>query len=196
MNEGQVVHDRVLNFRYALAQVHPQALTSPQVKRDQDRMFTLLDECGESALSRQNPKAHFTASAFIFSPKGEVLALFHRKLQRWLQPGGHIESTDLSPLEGAIREAIEESGLTDLSLMLAGPIDLDIHQIPSRPTEEEHEHFDIRYALMTTSPERAKLSSESSGLKWLSGDLLERWMSEEESIRRPISLIRQFCFDL
>ena len=186
--EHSSVQSRVDHFRASINRLHDGNSRSAPVVTYRQRMIQLLDESGEAALTREHPNAHFTASAFIFNLRGDALALFHRKLKRWLQPGGHIEQMDQSPLDAAIREAREESSLNDLQLIHKGPIDLDIHTIPSRPSEAEHEHFDIRFAFLTSSPGLAKLSNESSGLKWLGGDQLSGWMNKDESIRRPISL--------
>ena len=182
--------NRLTKVRAEVENIHKEALQSQRVVEYRNRMLDLLDHAGEEALNRNHPQAHFTASAFIFSPRGEVLALFHRKLKRWLQPGGHIESDDQSALNAALREATEESALVNLQLITKVPIDLDIHLIPARLSEPEHEHFDIRFAFMTHTPHRAQLSQESSGLEWLSDESLSQWMSENESIRRPVSLVQ------
>ncbi len=70
----------------------------------------------------------------------------HAKLGRLLQPGGHVEPTDVSLEAAALREAIEETALElELHPTAPRPFDLDIHQIPERPGEPAHFHLDVRY---------------------------------------------------
>jgi 8-oxo-dGTP pyrophosphatase MutT (NUDIX family) len=73
----------------------------------------------------------------------------HAKLSRLLQPGGHIETTDASLEDAALREAREETEL-ELSFhpVAPRPFDLDIHEIPERPGEPAHFHLDVRYLLV------------------------------------------------
>jgi len=54
-------------------------------------------------------KKHFTASALIIE-NGKVLLVYHKKLDVWLYPGGHIEKNE-TPEQAAVREAKEETGL-------------------------------------------------------------------------------------
>ena len=144
------------------------------------KMQTLVKDV--ESLNRSRPLAHFTASAFIVNPLGQPLALFHKKLQRWLQPGGHLESQDQSPLHAALREATEESQLPLIPLSPL-PIDLDIHFIPQRSTEDGHDHYDLRFAFLTLYPDQLKESHESEGHIWLKGKDLESWL-KDDSIRR------------
>ena len=120
-------------------------------REDADRcaMLRLLEELAEPT-SREQPRAHFTASAFVIDDAGERTCLVrHVKLARLLQPGGHIEATDLSVEAAALREAREETGLElELHPSAPRPFDLDIHEIPERPGEPAHFHLDIRYLLV------------------------------------------------
>ncbi|MBA3843766.1 MAG: NUDIX domain-containing protein [Actinobacteria bacterium] len=112
-------------------------------------MLRLADELDEP-LSRGEAAAHFTASAFVVDPSGERVCLVaHAKLGRLLQPGGHIEHTDLSLEAAALREAQEETAL-ELSFhsLAPRPFDLDVHEIPDRPGEPRHWHLDVRYLLV------------------------------------------------
>lgn len=181
---------QISSFKDAIQQVHPESAKIPLVKDYQRRMINLIDTYQGRSLNRSLEHAHFTVSAFICNQTGEFLALFHKKLNRWLQPGGHLESTDLSPILGARREAEEESGLTDLIPLSIWPVDLDIHLIPARSKEAAHEHFDIRYAFITHDQKAARLSDESSGLTWLSGNMLHNWANSDPSIGRAISVAR------
>ncbi len=90
---------------------------------------------------------HFTASGFVVSPDGaSVLLVHHRRLDRWLQPGGHIDPGDASPIAAAVREVLEETGIAT-EVISDSLLDLDIHPIPPRAPEPAHEHFDLRFAL-------------------------------------------------
>lgn len=118
---------------------------------DRCAMVRLAGEL-EHPLSRDEPSAHFTASAFVVDePSERVCLVTHVKLGRLLQPGGHVEPDDASLEEAAMREAREETAL-ELVLHPAAPrpFDLDIHQIPERPGELAHFHLDVRYLLIGT----------------------------------------------
>jgi 8-oxo-dGTP pyrophosphatase MutT (NUDIX family) len=116
---------------------------------DRCAMLRLVDELADP-LSRREPSAHFTASAFVVDEAGSRTCLVeHAKLGRLLQPGGHIEDGDPSVEEAALREAREETAL-DVRLHPAAPrpFDVDIHRIPDRPGEPSHLHLDVRFLLV------------------------------------------------
>ena len=112
-------------------------------------MLRLAEEL-ERPTSRDQPRAHFTASAFVVDDAGGRMCLVaHAKLGRLLQPGGHVESTDTSLEAAALREAREETSLElDFHPTAPRPFDLDIHRIPEREGEPEHFHLDVRYLLV------------------------------------------------
>lgn len=109
--------------------------------------------------------AHFTASAWLVSADGErALLMQHRKLDRWLQPGGHADgNTDLA--EVALREAAEETGLSDLAV---DPLifDLDAHEIPARCNEPQHWHYDVRFVVRANGSEHFHANEESRAMAW------------------------------
>jgi len=114
---------------------------------------------------------HITGSGLILDREDrKVLLLHHRKLQLWLQMGGHGED-EFDPAQTAFREAVEESGLTDLAFfpdrerpML---IDIDTHVIPARNEQSEHYHIDFRYLFSTSSPEKVRLlQTEAKDVRW------------------------------
>ena len=119
------------------------------------------------AFLREHAAGHFTGSAWLVSADGErVLLTHHRKLGRWLQLGGHADGdTDLANV--ALREAEEESGLTELTVE-GGIFDLDRHLIPARGNEPAHWHYDVRYVVRATTSEDVTISEESFALAWKS----------------------------
>jgi 8-oxo-dGTP pyrophosphatase MutT (NUDIX family) len=128
-----------------------QAHVSIDEREDADRcaMLRFAQELSDP-LSRNEPRAHFTASAFVVDEHGAQTCLVqHVKLSRLLQPGGHIEASDLSIEAAALREAHEETALeVELHPAAPRPFDVDIHQIPQRPGEPAHFHLDVRYLVV------------------------------------------------
>jgi 8-oxo-dGTP pyrophosphatase MutT (NUDIX family) len=101
-------------------------------------------------LSRNERSAHFTASAFVVDEScAQTCLVQHVKLDRLLQPGGHVEPSDISLEAAALREAREETALeVELHPAAPRPFDLDIHEIPERPGEPAHFHLDVRYLIV------------------------------------------------
>jgi 8-oxo-dGTP pyrophosphatase MutT (NUDIX family) len=104
---------------------------------------------------RRRPGAHLTASALVLDAAAEVVLLLrHRKLGRWVQPGGHWNPGETHGEEVALREAREETGLPDLRLHPTAPrpIHVDILEVPAFGDEPGHQHLDLRYLVMAPTP--------------------------------------------
>ena len=119
---------------------------------------------------RRIVEGHLTGSALVLSGGGDhVLLLFHRKLARWLQPGGHAEPGEEDGATVALREAREETGLSEVALHSRAPrpLDVDVHDIPARGSEPAHQHLDLRY-LVVASPAAAlrRAHAEARDLRW------------------------------
>ena len=120
-------------------------------------------QCFERTLT----EGHITGSAWLVDATGaRVLLTHHRKLDRWLQLGGHADG-DTDPLRVALREAEEESGLADLVPCSRDIYDLDIHRIPARAGEPAHDHYDVRYAICAAGKPTYRVSAESISLAWI-----------------------------
>ena len=89
---------------------------------------------------------HVTASAVVLAPdRQHVLLVYHPRLQRWLQPGGHVERPDRTVHDTARREGREETGIaldTDLPSALVA---VDVHEIPATDAEPFHLHHDLMF---------------------------------------------------
>jgi 8-oxo-dGTP pyrophosphatase MutT (NUDIX family) len=135
-------------------------------KEDADRrsMLQFLDALPEP-FSREQPGAHFTASALVVDEARERTALVHhRKLGIWVQPGGHIDP-DEAVEHAALREVREETGLAG---RLEGLIHLDVHEIPDRPDFPAHLHLDVRFLVVADG--ELTLSEESHDVQWMTLD--------------------------
>jgi len=143
------------------------------------RAFSKLLEKDPKPVDRFNYHdglGHATGSGLILSPdKKCMLLIFHKKLNRWLQPGGHVDSDDLSPLHAAIRESLEETKAEIgwyLSLVPEDPyvpLDLDTHIFPQHPATNQPEHFhhDFRYVFLTRSNKIGLDTDEVIDYKWV-----------------------------
>ena len=146
---------------------------------------------GADAFSRSHfTPGHFTAGCFIVDDSGRLLLHHHKRLNRWLQMGGHIEG-DEWPEAAALREGFEESGLSDLALG-CDILDLDVHPIPAGKGEPDHAHFDVRYLARTGNAAAVNLDpGESNELAWVALDRAAELMPGDESRRvlRKIAML-------
>jgi 8-oxo-dGTP pyrophosphatase MutT (NUDIX family) len=150
-----------------LAQLRAYEPADELERRHQDGMVALLTTGSEPFSRGHFVPGHFTASVFIIDDGGRLLLHHHKRLNLWLQMGGHIEGEEAPDL-AALREGAEESGLDDLELV-GGIFDLDVHRIPAGRGEPDHDHFDVRYLARTRRPDSITIDrGESNDLAWLS----------------------------
>lgn len=137
-----------------------------------------LEQNDRDITSRKNFVGHVTASAFVINKfTRQVLLLQHKSLGKLLQPGGHIDKEDGSPLEATLREVEEETGLKPDELALQPvlrnhpivPFHIDSHYIPENPRKNEpgHYHHDFRYIYITEKSDINVDLNESNGFQWV-----------------------------
>jgi 8-oxo-dGTP pyrophosphatase MutT (NUDIX family) len=130
---------------------------------------------------------HVTGSAWIVSLDGSrCLLTHHRKLDRWLQLGGHADGeTHIESV--ALREAEEESGISSFLMPPwrgeLVPLDLDVHVIPARGAEPAHEHHDFRFLLVADASLPIHVSEESHDVRWVDVERLRDFTDEESVLR-------------
>ncbi|MGK7297009.1 MAG: NUDIX hydrolase [Candidatus Wenzhouxiangella sp. M2_3B_020] len=146
-----------------------------------DRFLALLDG-HPNCFDRDCWAGHVTGSAWLLDPdRSDVLLTHHRKLDIWVQPGGHCDG-DPDTLAVARREAEEESGLA-VEVLSPEILDIDIHEIPARRHDPRHAHFDVRYAFISTSGRKYTVTDESHDLQWVSIDEIHRYAPDESILR-------------
>jgi len=123
------------------------------------------------AMSKAGPPAHLTGSVIVLDEEGDsALLTLHRRAREWFQFGGHFEPGDASVWHAARREAREESGIPDISL-LPPIVQLDRHVL-SGDFGRCREHLDIRFAAVTPRSAASAVSAESIDVRWWPVDAL------------------------
>lgn len=139
----------------------------------------------------------FTATAYIIDNK-KTLLVYHAKLAKWLPPGGHIEK-DETPQEAALREAIEETGMT-LSLYSQENILIDawnakslgrpylclLENIPAHKTVPAHQHIDFIYIAKPAE----QLQPLPSNCRWFAWDDLLELKPNIEIFQETLDVIK------
>lgn len=141
------------------------------------------DNRADDPYLRERLAGHLTASSWLVDLCGRrVLLTHHRKLDRWLQLGGHADG-DRDLARVALREAQEESGLDGLTLE-GGVFDLDRHWIPGRGDVPGHWHYDVRYVVRAGANEDFVVGAESLDLAWRDIDAIADDSDADPSLRR------------
>ncbi|MBU1100278.1 MAG: NUDIX hydrolase [Bacteroidetes bacterium] len=137
----------------------------------------------QDCFERSQIYGHITGSAWLLNKaKSHALLTHHKKLDKWLQLGGHSDG-DPNTLNVAIREVEEESGLSDSHPYSKEIFDIDVHPIPARGTEPEHFHFDIRFLMICNGSEEYLVSDESHDLKWIELSKINEYTQDESVLR-------------
>lgn len=151
---------------------------------EEDTVARFLDfiDTNPRCFERDNWVGHITGSAWLVNAAHtHVLLTHHRKLEKWLQLGGHSDG-DPETLTVALREASEESGLA-VTPLLDEIFDLDVHEIPARELEPAHYHFDVRFLLCVQGNEAFAVSEESLDLAWVPINGLATYSVDESILR-------------
>ena len=174
MIQVQTVGDQVRGFR---DQSDGQALKSCE-------LILLLLECSPEPFSRHcYTPGHITCTGLVLAPDGErVLLVHHRRLNRWLLPGGHVEPGDAEIGDAAGREVVEETGAILIPDALPPLIGADVHGIPSNGREPYHLHHDLLFQFRATSDE-LRVSEESHAVAWCRPAEFDRYQVPMNAIR-------------
>lgn len=138
-------------------------------------------------------RGHITASALLLNETGDkILMNHHKSLNRWLAFGGHCDGEE-DVLAVAIRETMEESGLTSFKPISPNIVDIDIHTIPANPkrNEPEHDHYDISYVMQMTGDQKPIISDESINLQWMTFDEAIAAADNKNNMTRLINKIKR-----
>ncbi|PRX46584.1 8-oxo-dGTP pyrophosphatase MutT (NUDIX family) [Prauserella shujinwangii] len=157
---------------------------------DVARVRALLASTGDP-WARSLP-LHVTASAFVLHPdSGRVLLRWHARQRSWLQVGGHGDPGESDPVEVALREGREETGLADLEPWPAADLlHVAVVPVPAKGAEPAHEHADLRFTLTTAEPEAIRPERPGAELRWLTpGEAAE--LTAEANVRESLRRVER-----
>lgn len=163
--------NKILNDLQIYQSVNPKEHTL--VKR-----VTAFIEQTPGCFNRSQVDGHITGSAWIVNNKQQVLLTHHKKLNIWIQLGGHADGNP-SVMDVAMMEAKEESGLKHLTLLSETIFDIDVHLIPANKKESSHYHYDIRYLISAGQSAQFNMSDESIDMEWINIDQIGSYTTED-----------------
>lgn len=146
-------------------------------------------------------KREFTSTVYILE-NDKVLLIFHKKLQKWLPPGGHIDPNETPP-EAARREAFEETGL-HISIIPQENIWVDnwnaksierpylclLEEIPEHNGVPAHQHIDMVFLARPLEGKLIENPEETDGLRWFSWDEVEALTSDQEIFAETKAVVK------
>jgi 8-oxo-dGTP pyrophosphatase MutT (NUDIX family) len=179
-----VIRIRVPSLAELLAGYRP---VGPVEAADIERLRVLVRD--EPDVWSRSVPLHVTASALVVHPAtGRLLLRWHQRQQAWLQVGGHADPGESDPLAIALREAREETGLTDLAPWPSSSLThVVIVSVPAGSGEPAHEHADVRFVFATGEPDAARPEKPDAPMRWLTVAEAEQIIAEDnlrETLRR------------
>jgi 8-oxo-dGTP pyrophosphatase MutT (NUDIX family) len=155
-----------------------------------ERMMRLLRGAAAAFDREHYDPGHVTASAVVFTPElDRVLLVYHERLARWLQPGGHIEPRDVTLAAAARREVREETGLDVLLDAVPRLLGIDVHEIPATPDEPAHLHHDFMFCFTVAD---TTTTGGDSRTEWCAVDRLREYGVDGPLLRGAERALRSF----
>lgn len=157
----------------------------PGDPREADARRQILDGLDVLArpFDRHAGPVHVTASAVVVGRRGTVLHR-HKRLHRWLQPGGHVDPGE-TPAASARREVAEETGL-EARHPPGGP---QLVHVDAHGAADGHTHLDLRYLLIAPDVDPNPGVGESPDVRWFAWD--EALSAADESLAGALRRARR-----
>jgi 8-oxo-dGTP pyrophosphatase MutT (NUDIX family) len=145
-----------------------------EAKKSRELILMLLEHSPAPFSRSQFTPGHITCTGLVLDPGGErILLVHHRRLERWLLPGGHVEPEDAEIQDAARREVVEETGAL-LATGIPPLVGTDVHGIPPKRGEPFHLHHDLIFFFRAVAGE-FRVSEESRAVAWCAASEFDRY---------------------
>jgi 8-oxo-dGTP pyrophosphatase MutT (NUDIX family) len=146
---------------------------APRDPREAEDFASITDVARSARPFDRSSRFHLTASALVIDPlTNRVLLRWHTRHESWMQVGGHGDPGESDPYAVAHREAVEETGLTDLvAFPDGGPprlLQVAVVAVTGNTAEPAHLHGDVRYVMATSTPDAIVAEGDDTPLRWCS----------------------------
>src|SRR4051794_10365341 len=131
-----------------------------ELVKSRDLTLHILEHTDRPFSRKQFKPGHITCSGLVLARDGALLLVHHRRLDRWLQPGGHVEGEDVELWAAPARDVVEEPGVDPEPGPRPPLIGVDVRGIPPGKGETYQLHLDLLFALRARSKE-CRVSRES-----------------------------------
>lgn len=158
-----------------------------QEKNDLNILNTILGNLFFPLFSRENPIYHFTSSSWIVNEDfTKVLMVYHNIYDSWSWTGGHCDG-DTNLLRVAVKEALEETGLSGINILSSKLFSLEILPVNSHIKNGKFisSHLHINFTFLLKADENMKLKAkfdENSSVKWIPIDSISDYVSEKNML--------------
>lgn len=158
-----------------------------QEENDKRVILEYIDLIGDEILNRSSELAHLTSSGFIMNRSlTKTLMIHHNIYNAWGWTGGHVDG-DRDLLEVAVKEAMEETGISAVAALTEDMVTLDIIPVPAHTKKGKyvgvHLHLNTTYVLIADEDEVVSVKEdENSGVKWIAVEDMEKEVNEPEMI--------------
>jgi len=181
--------EKLNDYELACSLIQNAELSTKHQSDSRDTVLEFISQ-HDDWLWRSCLEGHLTASALIIDPVSKkILLIHHKKLDLWLQPGGHADG-DGNLVHVAAKEVIEETGLSNFQIVLPA-FDIDVHRIPAFGEDQSHLHLDLRFVLVASSTSTV-INHEVNAAIWVDlDDLRLKDGNLQESAEQAIKIVEQ-----
>ena len=157
-----------------------------QEETDKQLILDAYNQYGDKLLTREIPYYHLTSSSMILNEKKDkVLMVYHNIYKSWSWTGGHNDG-DYDFKHVAMKEAKEETGITNIKLLKDGIASIELIQVPRHKKRGKyvapHIHMNISYLFEASEKEELKVKEdENKAVKWIAIKDLDKSISESDA---------------
>ena len=149
---------------------------------DKKRILDAYDKYGEELFYRESEMMHFTSSSMIINKnRDKVLMVYHNIYDSYSWTGGHNDG-DMDFLNVALKEAKEETSLSELKVLSDCPCSIEVLPVKAHVKRGKYvgAHLHLNVSFLFEADENAYVhikEDENSRIKWIPIRDLDKYIS-------------------